>query len=74
MKFAFVKEHRASWPVAAMCRVLQVSRSGFFAWLKRPASIRSLRKAVRVAPNGQPVHSSLFVEAARAPDRGDHLV
>jgi putative transposase len=44
VKFAFVKNHRVSWPVAAMCRVLQVSRSGFFSWLKRPASGRSKRQ------------------------------
>ena len=44
MKFAFIKEHRRRWPAGIMCRVLQVSRSGFFAWLKRPASPRSLRR------------------------------
>ena len=44
MKFAFIKEHRVFWPVVVMCRVLKVSRSGFFAWLKRPASARSLRR------------------------------
>src|ERR1700723_4734076 len=27
-----------------MCRVLRVSRGGFFAWLKRPASPRSIRR------------------------------
>lgn len=44
MKFAFVKEHRKRWPVAAMCRVLKVSRSGFFAWSRRRPSARQRRR------------------------------
>jgi putative transposase len=44
VKFAFIKDHRVLWPVAALCRVLGVSRSGFFAWLKCPASPRSRRR------------------------------
>jgi putative transposase len=41
MKFAFIKSHRKIWPVTVMCRVLQVSRSGFFDWSRRPVSRRS---------------------------------
>jgi transposase InsO family protein len=44
VKFAFVRDHRRDWPVVMICRVLQVSRSGFFAWLKRPASKRDRRR------------------------------
>ena len=44
MKFAFIKQHRKTWPVAAMCRVLKVSRSGFVAWCKRPRSTRQKRQ------------------------------
>jgi putative transposase len=44
VKFSFIKEHRVLWPVAAICRVLKVSRSGFFAWLKRPAPKRQQRR------------------------------
>ena len=30
MRFAFIREHRVRWPVALMCRVLRVSRNGFY--------------------------------------------
>lgn len=38
MKFAFVAKHRSIWPVAWICSALDVSRSGFHAWLTRRAS------------------------------------
>ena len=42
MKFGFVAKHRGAWPVAMLCEALGVSRSGFYAWLTRPRSRRSL--------------------------------
>lgn len=41
MKFAFVAKHRSIWPVAWLCAALDVSRSGFHAWLTRTPSQRS---------------------------------
>jgi hypothetical protein len=33
MRFAFIAKHRHIWPVSWLCEVLEVSRSGFNAWL-----------------------------------------
>ena len=44
MKFAFVKAHRVCWPAGLICRVLKVSRSGFYAWLRREPSARQRRR------------------------------
>jgi putative transposase len=41
MRFAFIAKHRSIWPVAWLCEALDVSRSGFHAWLGRSPSRRS---------------------------------
>ncbi len=41
MKYAFIVEHRPLFSISAMCRVLRVHPSGFYAWLKNPLSKRS---------------------------------
>lgn len=40
--------NQADAPVHAMCRALQVSTSGFYAWVNRPPSRRSIENAVIV--------------------------
>lgn len=37
------------FPLAALCRVLRVSRSGFYAWCRRPVSERAARDACLVS-------------------------
>jgi putative transposase len=40
MIFRFVSNHQSEFPIILMCRVLEVSRSGYYAWLKHPESKR----------------------------------
>jgi putative transposase len=38
LKYAFIADHQQSWPVAVLCEVLGVGRSGFYDYLKRQAA------------------------------------
>jgi transposase InsO family protein len=60
MRFQFIDDHRDQFPVIRMCKVLKVSKSGYYAWRTRPVSAREmdnqrlydLIKAVYDAYNG----------------------
>ncbi|WNP36978.1 IS3 family transposase (plasmid) [Enterobacter kobei] len=40
LKYRFINEHRTVWGVMTMCRVLNVARAGFYAWLHNSVSAR----------------------------------
>lgn len=40
MRYGFIARHRTVWPTRAMCRVMEVSHSGFYEWLGRSPSQR----------------------------------
>jgi putative transposase len=39
LKFVFIAAEKALYPVVVLCRVLEVSCSGFYAWLKRAVAL-----------------------------------
>jgi putative transposase len=45
MKFAFIHAEKVHFSVAALCRVLGVTRQGYYAFAKRPASPRTANDA-----------------------------
>ena len=78
MRFAFIDEHRRRWPVGAMCRVLRVARSGFYAWRKRrrpsprdqrneqlTARIRQVHEQNRQLYGSPRVHRALLARGER---------
>jgi putative transposase len=48
-RFRLIDAERASFPVAALCKVLGVSRSGYYDWKDRPPSLRSQEDAALTA-------------------------
>jgi len=64
VKYAWIKAQRHVFEVAAMCRVLDVSVSGFYASLKRPPSTRSLRTQALLLPIRRAFHHSRRIYGA----------
>ena len=56
MKYPFISDHRGIFRVGRMCSVLDVSRSGYYAWLKRPESLRA-KKNRKLAAQIKVIHS-----------------
>jgi putative transposase len=43
-KFAFIDAEKAMFPIVKMCAWLDVSTSGFYEWVNRPASANAQRR------------------------------
>lgn len=69
MKYQFIAKHRQDYPISIMCRVLEVSVSGYYAWLKRAPSRRSQEDArlgeriVRIYQSNRQVYGSPRIHA-----------
>ena len=49
MKYALITRHRADFAVRLMCRVLQVSASGYYQWCKATPSLHAIADAALLA-------------------------
>ena len=56
MRYTFIEAYRVEFAVVTMCRVLMVSKAGYYAWRKRPPSGRAIE-------NQQLVHAIRVVHA-----------
>ena len=65
MKFAFVAKHRAIWPVAWLCKALDVSTSGFHDWLGRKPAKRTLENETLMGVIRRSFHDSDRTYGAR---------
>ena len=45
MRFAFIAAEKAHYPVHVLCRCVRVTRSGYYAWTRRPPAQRAQRDA-----------------------------
>lgn len=83
MRFAFVHAHARIWHVTTMCRLLEVSRAGYYAWRARPlcervkddrvltAQIREIQTQVKQRYGSPRVHQELRALGVRC---GKHRV
>ena len=56
MKYAWIRDQRDLFPVTVLCEVLDVSTSGYYAWVDRPDSPRAQRRT-RIRQAVRQVHA-----------------
>ena len=83
MRFAFIQTHAHIWRVRTMCRVLEVSRAGYYAWRARPlceraqtdqrltVQLRVIHGAVKARYGSPRMHEELRARGVRC---GKHRV
>lgn len=57
MRDACIDQHQRTWPVAVLCAVLEVSRSGFYPFLQRQAASRGDRDEVALLARVRAMHA-----------------
>jgi putative transposase len=76
VRFAFIEQHAATYPVRLMCRVLAVSPSGYYAWRSRAESPRAaanrrlLGEIRRIAARHHGRYGSPRMHGSRCEPRG----
>ena len=59
MKFRFVMEHKHQYAVRTMCRVLDLSTSGYYAWAQHPQSRRE-QENLKLMDEIKEIHQSSY--------------
>jgi putative transposase len=44
VRYAFIRDHEDRFPIELTCEVLEVSRSGYYAWKQRPPGTKEVRR------------------------------
>lgn len=57
MRYAFIAQHQQSWPVAVLCEVLEVSRSGFYLYRQQQSTRRIDPTEVALLARVQAIHA-----------------
>jgi putative transposase len=66
MTYEFITTHRTLWPVTVQCHALSVSRSGYYAWLRRPVC-ESARRRDQLTSQIQDIHAIRYHDVYGAP-------
>jgi hypothetical protein len=66
VKYAWIQQHRDSFPIRLMCHVLKVSKSGFYKWCVAKPSPRAQR-GQRIRSAVKQVHRVASTAATRSP-------
>ena len=56
MRYKFIKVEKANYPITILCKVMQVARSGYYAWTRRPKPMRQ-RQNEKLIPIVKKIHA-----------------
>jgi putative transposase len=65
MKYRFIADSQQEYPVSTLCRVFEVSVSGYYAWKQRATSHRQWEDEMLAKHIGQVHHASQQVYRSR---------
>ena len=81
MRFVFIRAHERIWHITTMCRVLAVSRAGYYAWRARPlcqrvrddrvlyAKVQAIHEQTRRRYGSPRVHRELRLQGCRCGEK-----